>query len=96
MIKAKAKVKAKAMIKAKAKAMIKAIPPLPLRSLVAVAKSSQDLSKISSMYWFGDWSAVLDSNSGPEGAPSPPAQENKHGPWARIPGWSLPVPFGFS
>ena len=37
------------MIKAKvkAKAMIKAIPPLPLRSLVAVTKSSQDLQDLS-------------------------------------------------
>ena len=33
--------------KAKAKAMIKAIPPLPLRSLVAMTKSSKGLSKIS-------------------------------------------------
>ena len=70
---------AKAMIKAKAKA----IPPLPLRSLVAATKSTQDLRKICARF-AQDVSKIL-----PNvlvcfllgiGAPSPPARENKHGP----------------
>ena len=79
--------KAKAMIKAKAKA----IPPLPLRSLVAVTKRSQDLSKICArflqMYWFA-------SHWGLENPLHPRGKISTVPKWARarIPGWSRPGP----
>ena len=71
------KAKAKAMIKAKAKA----IPPLPLRSLVAVTKSSQDL------YWFASYWG-LGNTLHPRGKISTVPKWSR----ARIPGWSRPGP----
>ena len=70
------------MIKAKAKA----IPPLPLRSLVAVTQSSQDLSKISPNVLVCFLLGI--------GAPSPRGKISTVLKWsrARIPGWSRPGP----
>ena len=90
------------MIKAKAKAMIKALPPLPLRSLVAVTKSSQDLSRFvqdfvqelskicarfCQMYWFASYWGL--------GHPLHPRGKISAVPkWsrARIPAWLRPGP----